>query len=112
MFSRIADNYSQVYTVNYGNKQLQPMSIRGDIGKTDTIKLSQNEQKVFSTGNKIAIGTGIGLLLAVGADFIFCKGKHVKNLLGKLKGNKVQPEVRSEGKPKVKPEIKSEIKKG
>lgn len=32
----------------------------------------------------------------------YCKGKHVKNLLGKLKGNKV--------KPKVKSEINSEIK--
>ena len=74
MFSRIADNYSPVYTVNYGNKQLQPMSFRGEIG------LSQNVQKEFSIGNNVAIGTGIAILLAVGADLIFCKGKHIKSL--------------------------------
>ena len=104
MFSKIADNYSPVYTVNYGNRQLQPMSFRGDIGKTDTIGLSQNVQKEFSTGNKVAIGTGIAILLAVGADFIFCKGKHVKSLSNKLKINKTKPEVKSEINFVVKPE--------
>jgi len=104
MFSKIADNYSPVYTVNYGNRQLQPMSFRGDIGKTDTIGLSQNVQKEFPTGNKVAIGTGIAILLAVGADLIFCKGKHIKSLSNKLKINKTKPEVKSEINFEVKPE--------
>ncbi len=100
MVSRIAGDYSQVYAINYGNRQLQPVSFRGDIGKTDTIKLSLNEPKQISTGTKALIGTGIITALAIGTDFIFCKGKHVKNLLGRLKGNK--------SKPEVKPEVKSE----
>ena len=104
MFSRIAGNYSSVYTVNYGNKQLQPVSFRGDISKTDTIELSQNGQKGVSTGTKVTIGTGIALTLAIGADFIFCKGKHVKNLLDKLKGNKYKPKVKTEVEQEVKQE--------
>ena len=91
MFSEIADNYSPVYTVNYGNRQLQPMSFRGDIGKTDATTPALNRQSI---ANKVAINSGIALALAISADFIFCKGKHVKNLLGKLKGN---------AKPGVKP---------
>ncbi len=38
MISRIAGNYLQVYTANYGNRQLQPVSFRGDIGKADAIE--------------------------------------------------------------------------
>ncbi len=45
----------------------------------------QTKEK-FSAG-QWAIGIGVTTALAIGADFIFCKGKHVKNLLGKLKGN-------------------------
>ncbi len=100
MFSEIADNYSPVYTVNYGNRQLQPMSFRGDIGKTDATTPALNRQSI---ANKVAINSGIALALAISADFIFCKGKHVKNLLGKLKGN-AKPGV----KPEVIPEVKSE----
>lgn len=120
MISRIAGNYLQVYTANYGNRQLQPVSFRGDIGKTDTIELSHNGQKELPTGTKVAIGTGIAIALAIGTDYVFCKGKHVKNLLGKLKENKakskpevkpeIKPEVKSEVKPEVKPEIKPEVK--
>ncbi len=55
MVSRIAGNYSPVYTVNYGNRQLQPVSFRGDIGKTDTIELSENGQNELSTGTKVAM---------------------------------------------------------
>ncbi len=116
MISRIAGNYLQVYTANYGNRQLQPVSFRGDIGKTDTTKLSHNGQKELPTGTKIAIGTGIAIALAIGTDYVFCKGKHVKNLLGKLKENKakskpkVKPEVKPAVKTEIKPEVKSEVK--
>ncbi len=110
MVSRISGNYSPVYAVNYGNRQIQPVSFKADIGKTDTIELSQNKRKELSTGTKVVIGTGIALTLAIGADFLFCKGKHVKNLLDKLKGEKVKPEVKLEAKPEVKPEAKPEGK--
>lgn len=110
MFSKIADNYSPVYTVNYDNRQLQPMSFRGDIGKTDTTTPALNRQSI---ANKVAISFGIALALAISADFIFGKGKHIKSLSNKLKINKTKPEVKSEinpvAKPKAKPEIKSEI---
>lgn len=43
----------------------------------------QKQQKQLSTGEKIAIGAGVTTALAVGADFLFCKGKHVKSLFGK-----------------------------
>ena len=43
----------------------------------------QKQQKQLSTGAKIAIGAGIVTVVAVGADFLFCKGKHVKSLFGK-----------------------------
>lgn len=60
----------------------------------DTVSLSANDEiqpeqkgQGLSTGAKVAIGAGIATTLAIGADFVFCKGSHVKNLLGKLKGN-------------------------
>lgn len=43
----------------------------------------QKQQKQLSTGAKIAIGAGIATVVAVGTDFLFCKGKHVKSLFGK-----------------------------
>lgn len=98
--------YSQQYqnvplydfnTMNYGYNY-QP----------DTVSFSANsqiqpeqKQQGLSTGAKVAIGATVITALAIGADFIFCKGKHVRNLLGKLKGNKVKPEVKSEVKPQV-----------
>ncbi len=46
----------------------------------------------LSTGAKWAIGIGATTALAVGADFLFCKGKHVKSLWGKVKGNNSKPD--------------------
>ena len=43
----------------------------------------QKQQKQLSTGAKIAIGAGVATALAVGTDFLFCKGKHVKSLFRK-----------------------------
>ena len=109
MASRIVDNYSPVYALNYTNRQLQSISFRGDIGKTYTIESSQNGQKEFLTGTKVAIGIGIPLVLAIGADFILCQGKNVKSLLGKLKGYKTKPAVKSEINPVVKPECNVKV---
>ncbi len=74
--------------------------------KPDTVSFSANsyiqpEQKKqgMSTGAKVVIGAGIITALAVGADFLFCKGKHVKSIFGKA-GNKGG---NSAGKPNVKP---------
>lgn len=102
MISKIADNYSPVYSMHYSNRQLQPVSFNGDIGKIDAPTQALNRQAI---ANKVATSSGIALALAISTDFIFCKGKHVKNLLGKLKRNKVKPEI----KPDVKPEIKAEV---
>ena len=46
----------------------------------------------LSTRAKWAIGIGATTALAVGADFLFCKGKHVKSLWGKVKGNNSKPD--------------------
>ena len=70
------------YTLNY-NYNNQP----------DTVSFSANKQiqpeskkQEMSTG-AIAIGAGIVTALAVGADFLFCKGKHIRSIFGKA-GNK------------------------
>ena len=56
----------------------------------DTVSFSAENQiqaktkkQGLSTAAKVAIGVGVSAVLAVGADFLFCKGKHVKSLLGK-----------------------------
>lgn len=46
-------------------------------------EIQQQTKEGLSTGAKWAIGIGATTALAVGADFLFCKGKHVKSLLGK-----------------------------
>ena len=48
---------------------------------------TKSEKDGLSTYAKLAIGMGVTTALAIGADFLFCKGKHVKNLWGKLTGN-------------------------
>ena len=53
----------------------------------------------LSTGAKWAIGIGATTALAIGADFLFCKGKHVKNLWGKLKGNNSKPNETPQSPP-------------
>ena len=45
--------------------------------------------KELSTGTKIVIGAGILTSLAVAGDFLFCKGKHIKSLIGKGSKNTV-----------------------
>ena len=103
---------TNIQTINF-NKHIQqnkPITFRSQTVpvenyQQDTVEFEKKKQ-YLSVGVKAAIGIGVATFLAVGADFIFGKGKHVKNLLGKLKGNKVKPE----GKPKVKPEIKTEVK--
>lgn len=103
---------TNIQTINF-NKHIQqnkPITFRSQTVpvenyQQDTVEFEKKKQ-YLSVGIKAAIGIGVATFLAVGADFIFGKGKHVKNLLGKLKGNKVKPEV----KPKVKPEIKTEVK--
>lgn len=99
---------SQQYqnTLNY-NYNYQP----------DTVLFSANQQiqpkqkkQGLSIGAKIAIGAAAIATLSIGADFIFCKGKHVKNLLANLKGNKVEPKVKPEVKTKVEPKVKPDVK--
>lgn len=51
-------------------------------------QISEENKKKLSKGSKFAIGTGLALTLTVGFDFLFCKGIHVKNLLGKFKCKK------------------------
>ena len=45
----------------------------------------------MSTYAKLKIGIGVTTAIAIGVDFLFCKGKHIKNLWGKLKGNNSRP---------------------
>ncbi len=85
---------------------------------------AKSQKEGLSTGAKWAIGIGATTALAIGADFLFCKGKHVKNLWGKLKGNNSKPNDTTPGFSKpggtnpgtinpeaIKPEIKIETAK-
>ena len=69
--------------------QQQAQQTQINITNLDSISFSANKQiqqqtkEGLSTGAKWAIGIGATTALAVGADFLFCKGKHVKSLLGK-----------------------------
>ena len=87
-------SFNGAYTQQYQNIPLYDFNALNYNYKPDTITFSANNQvqaetkkQGISTGAKVAIGAGIVTALAVGADFVFCKGRHVKNLLGKLKGN-------------------------
>ena len=57
---------------------------------TEQIQTNQ-EKEVLSTYAKLEIGIGVTTAIAIGVDFLFCKGKHIKNLWGKLKGNNSRP---------------------
>ena len=54
----------------------------------------------LSTGAKWAIGIGVTTALAIGADFLFCKGKHVKQLFGKNTSTKSTGGTPSSNTPK------------
>lgn len=110
MVSGISNNYTLANTVNYYNRQNKPVSFKADREKSDTVNLSQNDKRELSTGAKIAMYSSIALGLAVGADFLFCKGKHIKNLFAKQKGKTPKPEVKPEGNLGVKPEVNSNIR--
>ena len=50
----------------------------------DTVSFStKNKKESLSLGAKWAIGIGATTALAVGSDFLFCKGKHLKSIFGK-----------------------------
>ena len=76
----------------------------------DKIELKNHCKKDFSATEKAAIVTVIALSLAVGADFLLCKGKHLKNLFDKFKGNSIKqadkPKLKSNVKPKEQPNVK------
>lgn len=57
---------------------------------TEQIQTNQ-EKEGLSTYAKLGIGIGVTTAIAIGVDFLFCKGKHIKNLWGKLKGNNSRP---------------------
>ena len=75
-------------------------------GDNKDVNLGKSKKSGLSTSLISGIAVATVSLLAIGTDFLFCKGKHVKNLLNKLKLDKSIPEVKPEVKPRVKPEIK------
>ncbi len=90
-------SFNGAYTQQYQNIPLYDFNALNYNYKPDTITFSANNQvqaetkkQGMSNGAKVAIGAGIVTALAVGADFLFCKGKHVKSIFGKAgnKGNK------------------------
>lgn len=54
---------------------------------TDNIQTKPTKKDGLSNYAKFGIGIGVATALAIGADVLFCKGKHVKNLWKNLKGN-------------------------
>lgn len=71
----------------------------------DTVSFGANNQtqaetkkRRMSIGAIIAICAGVAIALAVGADFLFCKGRHVKSIFGKA-GKKGGGAGKPSGKP-------------
>lgn len=80
-------NYSYPYNYMYGYNI--PYQYNQPVFTSSPTPQNSNEsvKPKVSTGTKVAIGAGIATALAIGADFVFCKGKHVKSIFGKT-GNK------------------------
>lgn len=86
MVNRIGDNY-------YGYYPNMTFNANGNAVNTAPLKSKQITQDSFvnskplSTGAKVGIGTAITVAIAVGADYLFSKGKHVKSLLKVFKSS-------------------------
>lgn len=100
-YSGVSSKFSDSANATYGTNECQLQNYK--------FKSDNHNTQGLSTLKKVAIGTGVVLTVVIGADLLFCKGKHVKNLLGKLKRNKIKPELKSEAKTAVKPEVKPEV---
>ncbi len=101
-------SYNGAYTQQYQNVPLYDFNTLNYNynNQPNTVTFSANSQiqaetkkQGMSTGAKVAFGAGIATALAIGADFVFCKGKHVKSIFGKA-GNKGGG---STGKPNANP---------
>ena len=108
-------NYSAFRGVQNSSTPFDSQSNVNLQNPTDTMSFRATEhiktkQKNDSYWWESCIGAVVATSLAFGADFLFCKGKHVKNLWGKLKGNKTKPDVKPEVKQDVKPEVKQDVK--
>ena len=100
-------SFNGAYTQQYQNIPLYDFNALNYNYKPDTVTFSANNQvqaetkkQGMSTGAKVAIGAGIVTALAVGADFLFCKGKHVKSIFGKARNKGGSGGT---GKPNVNP---------
>ena len=68
-------------------------NVSQQVSQPDTVLFSANNElqdeatkQKSSAVAKFTIRAGVVSALAIGADFLFCKGKHVKNLYEQLKG--------------------------
>ena len=80
--TQVNNNY-----LNYQNPKLQ----QGNKTRKQISFESNNPLKTknnISTTTKVTIGTGLALSLGVVGDLIFAKGKHIKNLINMVKGQK------------------------
>jgi len=87
---RGVQNSPQAVSVPQPNVNLQTPPDTVSSRATEYIQ-TKHKKEGLSTGAKWVIGIGVATALTIGADFLFCKGKHIKNLWGKLKGNNSKP---------------------
>lgn len=66
----------------YPSVSLQTLPDTVSFNATEHIQ-DKSKEEGLSTGAKWAIGIGATTALAVGADFLFCRGKHIKSLFNK-----------------------------
>lgn len=57
------------------------------VNPPEIFKTSEKKNSDMSTGAKVALGTTIAVGVAVAADYLFAKGKHVQNIVKYFKNN-------------------------
>lgn len=108
--------FSIISSVSYPNANLYSHNNglnRGITFKANPMQDNPQTKKDFSNGQKAAICLGLAAALAIGCDFLFCKGKHIKQLVGKdrkIFKSKIKPDVKPDVKPEVTPKVKPDVK--
>lgn len=89
----ITNNYLYLSPNKYHNRNFKSDLItQSKSTSLDTTSNKKSQNTNISQGAKIVLCIGFMTTLAIGADFVFCKGRHIKSLLEKcgIKGNKKQ----------------------
>lgn len=77
----------------------------------EDFKASYNHSSIDSNGVRVGVRAAVVTGLLIGADYLFCKGKHVKGLLKRLKGIKAPKVPNSPKAPKVRLGLSATVSK-